>query len=206
MEFVAGDGELWSAQLLLAYLKSQGHRSAWLDARKVLVVEPNTNSVTIYWSFSKQKLQAWRANHPDTNLLVITGYIASTRDGVATTLKRNGSDLSASIFAALPGAQSVTIWTDVDGVFSADPRRVPDAVVIAELSYQEPLNSRTSEQRSSIPNTMSPAITNDITVWIDTFKPDAPGTKISAVSRKEVPIKGFAADRQHASEPTANSH
>jgi bifunctional aspartokinase / homoserine dehydrogenase 1 len=194
IEFVAGHGELWSAQLLHAYLESQGHRSAWLDARKVLVVEPNTNNVTIDWHSSKQKLQAWRADHPDIDLLVITGYIASTRDGVATTLKRNGSDLSASIFAALLGAQSVTIWTDVDGVFSADPRRVPDAVVIPELSYQEAAELAYFGAKVIHPNTMSPAITNDITVWIkNTFKPDAPGTRISAVSRKEAPIKGFAA-------------
>ena len=73
----------------------------------------------------------------ETDFVVITGYIAATHDGSSTTLKRNGSDLSASIFAALLDAASVTIWTDVDGVFSADPRRVPDAIVIPELSYQE---------------------------------------------------------------------
>src|SRR5215813_13713559 len=65
IEFVSGHGELWSAQLMHAYLESCDHRSSWLDAREVLVVEPNTNSVKIDWSFSKQKLQAWRVNHPD---------------------------------------------------------------------------------------------------------------------------------------------
>ena len=191
IEFVSGHGELWSAQLLHAYLESQGQRSAWLDARKVLVVEPQTNSVAVDWQISKQKLQA---HQPETDLLVITGYIASTRDGVATTLKRNGSDLSASIFAALLGAPSVTIWTDVDGVFSADPRRVPDAVVIPELSYQEAAELAYFGAKVIHPNTMSPAIANDITVWIkNTFRPEARGTRISASSPKDVPIKGFAA-------------
>ena len=191
IEFVSGHGELWSAQLMHAYLESLDHRSSWLDAREVLVVEPNANSVAVDWPLSKQKLQARRF---ETDFLIITGYIAATHDGVATTLKRNGSDLSASIFGALLGADSVTIWTDVDGVFSADPRRVPDAVVIPELSYQEAAELAYFGAKVIHPNTMSPAIANNITVWIkNTFKPDAPGTRISATSPTDVPIKGFAA-------------
>ena len=191
IEFVSGHGELWSAQLLHAYLESQDHQSSWLDARKTLVVEPNANTVTVDWQTSKQKLQAQSI---DTDFLVITGYIASTHDGVATTLKRNGSDLSASIFGALLGADTVTIWTDVDGVFSADPRRVPDAVVVPELSYQEAAELAYFGAKVIHPSTMSPAITHNITVAIkNTFKPDAPGTKISATSPMDMPIKGFAA-------------
>src|SRR6185369_3346969 len=147
--------ELWSAQLLHAYLESQDHRSSWLDAREVLVVEPNSNTVAVDWQLSKQKLQA--RHFEETDFLVITGYIASTHDGVATTLKRNGSDLSASIFGALLGADSVTIWTDVDGVFSADPRRVPEAVVIPELSYQEAAELAYFGAKVIHPSTMSPA-------------------------------------------------
>jgi bifunctional aspartokinase / homoserine dehydrogenase 1 len=191
IEFVSGHGELWSAQLLHAYLESQDHRSSWLDARKTLVVEPNANTVTVDWQTSKQKLQAQSI---ETDFLVITGYIASTHDGVATTLKRNGSDLSASIFGALLGADSVTIWTDVDGVFSADPRRVPEAVVVPELSYQEAAELAYFGAKVIHPSTMSPAIAHNITVAIkNTFKPDAPGTKISATSPTDMPIKGFAA-------------
>lgn len=191
IEFVSGHGELWSAQILHAYLESNNHHSTWLDARKTLVVEPNANTVTVDWQTSKQKLQAQSI---ETDFLVITGYIASTHDGVATTLKRNGSDLSASIFGALLGADSVTIWTDVDGVFSADPRRVPEAVVIPELSYQEAAELAYFGAKVIHPSTMSPAIAHNITVAIkNTFKPDAPGTKISATSPVDMPIKGFAA-------------
>src|SRR5689334_19367210 len=194
IEFVSGHGELWSAQLMNAYLESCNHHSSWLDAREVLVVEPNANSVAVDWPLSKQKLQTALAQRPETDFLIITGYIAATHDGVATTLKRNGSDLSASIFGALLGADSVTIWTDVDGVFSADPRRVPDAVVVPELSYQEAAELAYFGAKVIHPNTMSPAIANNITVWIkNTFKPDAPGTRISATSPTDVPIKGFAA-------------
>jgi bifunctional aspartokinase / homoserine dehydrogenase 1 len=191
IEFVSGHGELWSAQLLHAYLESRGHCSSWIDARETLVVEPNANTVTVDWQTSMQKLQA---HFLETDFLVITGYIASTHDGVATTLKRNGSDLSASIFGALLGVDSVTIWTDVDGVFSADPRRVPEAVVIPELSYQEAAELAYFGAKVIHPNTMSPAFAHDIKVWIkNAFNPDAPGTKISMASTMDMPIKGFAA-------------
>lgn len=192
VEFVSGHGEIWSAQVLHAYLEARGHSSNWLDARKVLVIEPNT--IAIDWQLSQEKLKAWQLDHPNTDFLIITGYVAATHDGVATTLKRNGSDLSASIFAALLSADSVTIWTDVDGVFSADPRRVTDALVIPELSYQEAAELAYFGAKVIHPNTMSPAIANGITVWIkNSFKPEARGTRISASSPSDVPIKGFAA-------------
>jgi aspartokinase/homoserine dehydrogenase 1 len=191
IEFVSGHGELWSAQLLHGYLEARGHSSSWLDAREVLVVESQSNRVVIDWQLSQAKLNAGQIK---TDLLVITGYIASTHDGVATTLKRNGSDFSASIFAALLGASSLTIWTDVDGVYSADPRRVPDAVIIPELSYQEAAELAYFGANVIHPNTMSPAIANDITVWIkNSLRPEAPGTRICAASSAEIPIKGFAA-------------
>ena len=194
IEFVSGHGELWSAQMLHAYLETNDHPTSWLDARKTLVVEPNSNAVTIDWETSLEKLNGWLVEAADADFLVITGFIASTHDGVATTLKRNGSDLSASIFGALLNAEAVTIWTDVDGVFSADPRRVPDAVVIPELSYQEAAELAYFGAKVIHPSTMSPAITHNITVWIkNTFTPDAPGTRISATSPKDMPIKGFAA-------------
>lgn len=194
VEFVSGHGELWSAQLLHACLESGNHRASWLDARDALVVEPNPNTVAVDWETSKQKLQTWQKHRSETDFLVITGFIASTHDGVATTLKRNGSDLSASIFGALLGADSVTIWTDVDGVFTADPRRVPEAVVIPELSYEEAAELAYFGAKVIHPSTMSPAIAHNITVWIkNTFKPDAPGTRISATSPADMPIKGFAA-------------
>jgi aspartokinase/homoserine dehydrogenase 1 len=94
----------------------------------------------------------------------------------------------------LLGAKSMTIWTDVDGVYSADPRRVPDAVIIPELSYQEAAELAYFGAKVIHPNTMSPAIANDITVWIkNSLRPEAPGTRISAASSFEIPIKGFAA-------------
>src|SRR4029079_4642459 len=142
----------------------------------------------------QEKLKNWQLDHADTKLLIITGYIAATHDGVATTLERNGSDLYGSISATVLGASSLIIWTDVDGVYSADPRRVPEAVIVPELSYQEAAELPYFGAKVIHPSTMSPAITHNITVAIkNTFKPDAPGTKISATSPMDMPIKGFAA-------------
>ena len=198
-EFVAGHGELWSAQLLHAHLENCHESSCWLDARKILIVEPESRTVTVDWDLSRERLRSSRIAETPTDFVVITGYIASTHDDVATTLKRNGSDFSASIFAALLEADSVTIWTDVDGVLSADPRRVPDALVIPELSYQEAAELAYFGANVVHPNTMFPAIARGIPVWIrNTFKPEAPGTKISAASTSGMPIKGFATVDQMA--------
>ena len=192
-EFVAGHGELWSAQLLHAHFKEGGHSAAWLDARQVLVVEPDSRTVAVDWDVSREKLRHLQLEEAPADFLVITGFIAATHDGVATTLKRNGSDFSASIFAALLGAGSVTIWTDVDGVLSADPRRVPDALVIPELSYQEAAELAYFGAKVVHPNTMYPAIARDIPIWIrNTFRPQERGTKISAISSSAMPVKGFA--------------
>jgi bifunctional aspartokinase / homoserine dehydrogenase 1 len=192
-EFVAGHGELWSAQLLHAHLTECGHSSVWLDAREVLVVEPDSRTVAVDWELSQEKLGRAQVAETRAEFLVITGFIAATHDGVATTLKRNGSDFSASIFAALLESDSVTIWTDVDGVLSADPRRVPDALVIPELSYQEAAELAYFGAKVVHPNTMFPAIARNVPIWIrNTFNSRERGTKISATSSSAMPVKGFA--------------
>src|SRR5437773_10030582 len=194
-EFVSGHGEIWSARFLAAHLSSVDRRATWLDARQVLTVDSEGSQIKVVWIRSQTKLDQWLVEHaPLAETISITGYIASTQDGIATTLKRNGSDFSASIFAALLDAESITIWTDVDGVLSADPRRVPDAIVIPHLSYQEASELAYFGAKVIHPNTMFPAIAKGMSVWIkNSFKPEARGTKISASSPSDVPIKGFAA-------------
>jgi aspartokinase/homoserine dehydrogenase 1 len=179
--------------LLRAHLASEGASADWLDARRVLTVEPGAQAVAVDWALTRERLSAWQAEEEGADLVVVTGYVASTPDGVATTLKRNGSDFSASIFGALLCADSITIWTDVDGVLSADPRRVPDAVVIPELSYQEAAELAYFGAKVVHPNTMSPAIKLGIPIHIkNTFRPEAPGTRIAGDSAPAPPVKGFA--------------
>ncbi|MDB5036580.1 MAG: bifunctional aspartate kinase/homoserine dehydrogenase [Bacteriovoracaceae bacterium] len=198
LELISGHGEIWSAQFLNAYLKSKKIDSAWLDARDVLIVDPTPTSLTIDWTASQKKTNAWLKNSKSP-LLVITGFIASTEEGIATTLKRNGSDYSASIFGSLLKASSITIWTDVDGVLSADPRLVPDAVVLDQLSYEEASELAYFGAKVVHPSTMAPAIREQIPIWIkNTFNPSHPGTKISNTSSKENPVKGFTTIEQMA--------
>lgn len=197
VELVSGYGELWSAQLLNAHLNASGTKSKWLDARAVLVVESGECSVTIDWEESQERVNQWLKENltpkGDHELLVLTGFIASTRDGIATTLKRNGSDYSASIFGALLDASEINIWTDVDGVLSADPRLVPDAVILPELSYEEATELAYFGAKVVHPSTMGPAIRKGIPIWIkNTFKPRLPGSRIHRKARSEHPVKGFA--------------
>ena len=194
LELIAGHGEVWSAQLLSAHISEKGRSVTWLDARQVLVVRPGETGVVVDWEVSKPNFQAWlKANAKET--VVITGYVATTPDGVATTLKRNGSDFSASIFAALADAGAITIWTDVDGVLSADPNRVPEAVVLEEMSYNEAIELAYFGAKVIHPDTMAPALEHGIPIWIrNTFNPTHPGTKIHAKPKggDRIVVKGFS--------------
>ena len=131
-EFVVGHGELWCAQLTAAKCRQLGANAAFMDARDVLVVTPTSdgNSVDVDYEESNRKLDAWIASHGVCSVIVATGFIARNHAGQATTLKRNGSDYSATIVGALFQAGDITIWTDVDGVYSADPRKVVEAVCL----------------------------------------------------------------------------
>jgi len=194
MDLVSGFGELWSAQLLAQHLRSSGHSAGWLDAREVLVVRGVAGSPEVDWEQSGERLARWLSSHGNVpNPLVITGYVAATPDGLATTLGRNGSDYSASIFGALLDAAEIHIWTDVDGVMSANPRLVPDAVLLDELSYNEAMELAYFGARVIHPGTMAPAVARSIPIFIrNTFRPDVPGTRIHLGGASRFDVKGFA--------------
>jgi aspartokinase/homoserine dehydrogenase 1 len=146
LELVSGYGEVWSANIMTALLNQEGLPFKFLNARDVLFVNEDTK---VLWEESEKKLSEFIAKAEGEFIpqnttrsshlphLLITGYIASTIDGIATTLKRDGSDYSASIFGKMLRSSSITIWTDVSGVYSADPRRVPEAQILPEVSYTE---------------------------------------------------------------------
>jgi aspartokinase/homoserine dehydrogenase 1 len=131
--------------------------------------------------------------------LVITGFVASTPQGIQTTLGRNGSDFSASIFGALLDAAEIHIWTDVDGVLSADPRRVPNAQVIDSLSYNEAMELAYFGAKVIHPQTMAPAVGRAIPIWIrNTFAPLRQGTLICAKPASRLLVKGITSIEQIA--------
>jgi len=137
--------------------------------------------------------------------VVITGYVASLVDGTPTTLKRNGSDYSGSIFGALMRAFAITIWTDVDGVYSADPRKVPGALLLDEMSYTEALEFSFYGAKIIHPKTMIPAVRSKIPVWIrNTFNHTCPGTKItSSISDDKKKSRGNLSATLNAEEAKA---
>lgn len=179
-ELVSGYGEVWSSKIMSAYLSVEsGEACNYIDARKVLHVEDSVDVPEIHWERSKKALKQM-IDSKDIKFCVITGYIASA-DNRAATLKRNGSDFSGSIFGALLEADSITIWTDVDGVLSADPRLVKNAHVLPELSYAEAKELSSYGAKVLHPHTMSPAYENCIPLYIrNTFNPTCPGTLISS--------------------------
>ncbi|MEQ1894491.1 MAG: aspartate kinase, partial [Planctomycetota bacterium] len=189
LDLVQGLGEVWSSLLLDAALRARGAASHWLDAREVLVIESGELGALVDWPVSEQKLAA--ALPSGTPRAVVTGFIARDRRGRVTTLGRNGSDYSGAIFAALCGARELHIWTDVDGVLSADPRLVPEAVLVERLSYAEACELSYFGAKVIHPQTMAPAIARGIPVIIrNTFKPEHPGTRIDAQPSAEPPVKG----------------
>jgi aspartokinase/homoserine dehydrogenase 1 len=195
-DVVAGYGEIWSARLLGAYLEQRlGHERAgtWIDARRVVTVRHGELGPAVLWDVSRRKWQSVLAEGASP-IVVITGFIASDEDGMQTTLGRNGSDFSASIFAALTSAAELTIWTDVDGVMSADPNRVPEAKVIDSLSYNEAMELAYFGAKVIHPQTLGPAVDGDIPVLIrNTFRPELPGSYIQAGARSTELIKGITA-------------
>jgi aspartokinase/homoserine dehydrogenase 1 len=192
-DMVMGYGEMWSAQLLAALLAAKGYSADWMNARDVLVVRNGKAVPEVAWQESRERLAAWQASHPARpDLLVITGYVAATSEGVPATLGRNGSDYSAAIFSALLDASEVHIWSDVDGVMSADPRFVPDAVLLDAISYHEASELAYFGAKIIHPATMGPAVERAIPFRIrNTFKPEGEGTTIH-VSGSAQMVKGLS--------------
>jgi aspartokinase/homoserine dehydrogenase 1 len=192
-DLVAGFGELWSTRLFARALVARGRRPAvsWVDARDIVEVEWGHLGPAVRWEPSRANAaRVLAAQSADT--LIIPGFIARNPKGLPTTLGRNGSDFSASIFGDLLNASEIHIWTDVDGVLSADPRRVPDAEVIDALSYYEAMELAYFGAKVIHPQTMAPAVTKGIPIWIrNTFAPEKRGTIICASPTSGHAVKGI---------------
>jgi aspartokinase/homoserine dehydrogenase 1 len=194
-DLVAGYGEIWSTTLFTAFLAARRKSGAgsvrWLDARQCVVAEWGPLGPVVQWDTSRARLTETGAAEFN-GTLIIPGFVARTPQGVQTTLGRNGSDFSASIFGSLLDAGEIHIWTDVDGVLSADPRRVPNAQVIDQLSYNEAMELAYFGAKVIHPQTMAPAIGRSIPIYIrNTFAPTNPCTLICAAPTSELTVKGI---------------
>jgi aspartokinase/homoserine dehydrogenase 1 len=182
LDAISGIGERLSAPLVAGAICELGVRSVSVSATEVIVSDPHHGRaeplMTRTWARAEARLRPLL----DQGIVpVVTGFIAATQEGVQTTLGRGGSDYSATILGAALGAQETVIWTDVDGVKTADPRLVPEARTIPEISYNEAAELAYFGAKVLHPNTLRPVTAAGVPVWIrNSFAPEKPGTKITA--------------------------
>ena len=178
-------GERLSAPLVAAAVRELGLRSKGVDATDVIATDDFHGSAEPLMDRTREQCEvALRPLLADGIIPVVTGFIGATTSGVLTTLGRGGSDYSATILGAALSADEVIIWTDVEGVLTADPRLVADARTIPEISYREAAELAYFGARVLHPKTLNPVMRAGIPVWIrNSFAPDKIGTKITPMGQ-----------------------
>jgi aspartokinase/homoserine dehydrogenase 1 len=185
LDEISSLGERLSAPIVAEAVKSLGLRSEAIEATELIVTDAYHGGAEPRMDLTRQRAQAkLRPLLAQGIVPVVTGFIGATEDGKLTTLGRGGSDYSATILGAAMDANEVVIWTDVDGVLTADPRLVPEARTIPEISYREAAELAYFGAKVLHPKTLNPVMEAGITVWIrNSFAPDKLGTKITPAGR-----------------------
>ena len=175
-------GERLSALLMAAYLESQGNRAQAVNAAQVIATDDVFGNATPLMDETRERAALVLGPLLGERVIpVITGFNAATLDGRPTTLGRGGSDFSAAILAASMDAEELWIWTDVDGIMTGDPRLIPDARVLDEITYSEAAELAYAGAKVLHPRTLAPLIDRQIPVWSkNSFAPEKPGTRIVA--------------------------
>jgi len=173
-------GERLSALLVAEHLKAEGVPAAAVNAWEVIVTDAVFGNASPMMEATRVKAQARLLPVLDRGIMpVVTGFNGATADGRPTTLGRGGSDFSASILAAALDAAELWIWTDVDGIMTADPRLAHDAQVLDEITYAEAAELAYNGAKVLHPRTLAPLVEKGIPVWSkNSFAPEKPGTKI----------------------------
>jgi aspartate kinase len=184
---VVAQGEVLSSLILSHYLQSIDIETEWIDARKYIITDDAWREGKVNWEKTKQAAQ--HLNTVLNNKKIVTqGFIGATEGGKTTTLGREGSDYSAAIFASCLQAKSVTIWKDVPGVMSADPKRIPTATVFEELPYQEAAEMTYYGASVIHPKTIKPLANAKIPLLVKNFdNPSLPGTRIHECKVESLP-------------------
>lgn len=178
---ISGLGERLSAPLVAAALAERGVTSEAIDATELVVTDSHHGSAEPFMDLTRERCEArLRPLLMHGVVAVVTGFIGATVDGVPTTLGRNSSDFSGTIMGAALDADQVTLWTDVDGILTADPKLVPGAYSIREMSYREASDLADLGAKVLHPKTLHALMQRGIPLAIrNTFAPERPGTKIS---------------------------
>lgn len=184
LDVVSGLGERMSAPLLAAVLRSQGIAAEYVDAGELIVTDAVHGGAAPRMAATEPRCRERLLPMLEAGIVpVVTGFVGATEEGVPTTLGRGGSDYSVAIVGAALDVDEVQVWTDVDGVLTADPRVVPNARSLNELSYEEVAELAYYGAKVLHPKTVTPAVEKGIPLRVlNTFEPDHPGTRIVETS------------------------
>ncbi|WP_214070752.1 aspartate kinase [Mucilaginibacter sp. dw_454] len=172
-------GELVSTRIVAAYLNHEGLKSQWLDVRGYIHTDNTYREGMVQWDKTRESIQLSIPALLEHNFVVTQGFLGGTSENFTTTLGREGSDYTASIFAACLGAESVTTWKDVPGILNADPKLFNDTVKFDELTYTEAIEMTYYGATVIHPKTIKPLQNSRIPLLVKPFgNPDAPGTVI----------------------------
>jgi aspartate kinase len=187
VDAVAGRGELWSSRLVAAALAGAGLDSEWVDIRPIMVTDGRFGRATPYTQVLNKRARDHLKPLAKAGRIPVTqGFIGATATGVATTLGRGGSDFTAALLGAALDAERVEIWTDVDGLMTADPRIVPSARTLAAASYDEAAELATFGARILHPATALPLVRAGIPIVIlNSRHPERRGTTIGPQAELE---------------------
>ena len=187
LDALAGRGELWSSRLIAAALEGAGLGATWVDIRPIMVTDDRYGRATPYPQALAERARGCLRPLVDAGLLPVTqGFIGATIDGSPTTLGRGGSDFSAALLGAALEVTRVEIWTDVNGLMTADPRIVPSARTLRYASYEEAAELATFGAKVLHPATAQPLVRAGIPIVVlNSLRPGDPGTTIEPSAELE---------------------
>jgi bifunctional aspartokinase / homoserine dehydrogenase 1 len=178
MDFVLSFGERNSCFIISRILQQHGINTKFLDARKIIKTNRNFGAAKVDFDLTYNNIKEYFNENPE--IQIVTGFIASSKGGLTTTLGRGGSDYTASLLAVGLNAKHIEIWTDVDGVLTADPGKVKKAFPIKKMTYGEAMEMSHFGAKVIYPPTLQPALLKKIPLFIkNTFNPQVTGTYIS---------------------------
>ena len=192
LDFIASFGERLSAYIISQYLREQRMDVVYTDTRELIKTDKHFTSAHVDFEITNSNIKKYFRELKST--AIVTGFIGSTKDGETTTLGRGGSDYTAAILGAALDANEIHIWTDVDGVLTADPRKVKKAFPLLHLTYEEAMEMSHFGAKVIHPPTIQPALAKEIPLRIkNTFNPDYDGTLITKKSKgQDYLIKGIS--------------
>lgn len=186
-------GELLSSYIIAEAFKQEDKSSGYKDSRELIKTNNNFGKAAVNFEVTNPLIKDYFASN-NSQIVIMPGFIASTKDAIGTTLGRGGSDYTAAIIASALNATELEIWTDVNGMFTANPRIVKQAQPIATISYQEAMELSHFGAKVLYPPTIQPVLKKNIPILIkNTFEPEAEGTFISnkEASPNSNPVKGI---------------